>query len=195
LHPSPDSPSYAKLQSEHQSHQAQSVKFDLALARVSAAVEILSYAAMIFASSGGVFVVASMFTAFGGGSGPAMSSLAPALFALKGGKELGKLFGAIGVVQAICSQILGPFVYGMIYMNTVATFPKAMFYVTVAMFSLACVVLSLIQLRDPADVVSIVEEQPTSVPRPDMEREDTLVDVTPVIIVEDTDQTGKVVDR
>ncbi|KAF8558160.1 MFS general substrate transporter [Imleria badia] len=41
--------------------------------------------------------------------------------------ESGKLFGAFSVVQAVGQTILGPILFGVIYSNTVASFPKAIF--------------------------------------------------------------------
>ncbi|KAG6373368.1 major facilitator superfamily domain-containing protein [Boletus reticuloceps] len=43
--------------------------------------------------------------------------------------ELGKLFGAMSVLQAVGQTILGPILFGVIYSNTVASFPKAIFAV------------------------------------------------------------------
>ncbi|KAG6332352.1 hypothetical protein ID866_6735 [Astraeus odoratus] len=52
----------------------------------------------------------------------------------------GKLLGAVAVLQAIGSTILGPVVFGVIYSNTVASFPKAIFVVA------ACLILLSITL-------------------------------------------------
>ncbi|KIJ66875.1 hypothetical protein HYDPIDRAFT_26293 [Hydnomerulius pinastri MD-312] len=41
--------------------------------------------------------------------------------------EPGKLFGALAVLQATGQTIIGPMVFGVIYSNTVASFPKAIF--------------------------------------------------------------------
>ncbi|KAH0833211.1 major facilitator superfamily domain-containing protein [Lanmaoa asiatica] len=41
--------------------------------------------------------------------------------------ESSKLFGAIAVLQAVSQTILGPIVFGVIYSNTVASSPKAIF--------------------------------------------------------------------
>ncbi|KAF8134935.1 major facilitator superfamily domain-containing protein [Boletus edulis] len=43
--------------------------------------------------------------------------------------KLGKLFGAMSVLQAVGQTILGPVLFGVIYSNTVASFPKAIFAV------------------------------------------------------------------
>lgn len=58
--------------------------------------------------------------------------------------ETGRLFGAISVVQALCTQILGPLLFGLLYMATVATYPRTIFFVSagaiiVSFFCLFCV--------------------------------------------------------
>jgi hypothetical protein len=58
------------------------------------------------------------------------------------GGESGRLFGALSVVQALCSQILGPAMYGLVYMKTAGTFPRAIFFVSVGTVALAGVMLA-----------------------------------------------------
>jgi len=110
-----------------------------------------------------------------------VNSIAATLYTRNGGKEIGRLFGALGVVQAICSQVIGPFIYGMTYMRTVATFPRAIFIVTVGALVTSLVLLSLIRI--PQDT-PVDEEETVVVPR--VEREDTLVEARgPLIVIED----------
>lgn len=75
--------------------------FDLNLARLSLALDIVSYALMALAHTGVFFTACSVLGAFGSGFGPSMSSVATALYTRNGGKELGKLFGALSVVQIV----------------------------------------------------------------------------------------------
>ena len=64
-------------------------------------LEIASYILMALAHTGVLFTAWSVLGAFGSGFGPSVSSVATALYTRNGGKELGKLFGALGVVQTI----------------------------------------------------------------------------------------------
>jgi len=56
--------------------------------------------------------------------------------------DSGKLFGAIAVLQAISQTILGPIIFGVIYSNTVASFPKAIFAVA-GVLVLVAIVLTI----------------------------------------------------
>lgn len=79
-----------------------SAKFDLNLARISIVLDILSFATMIFASDGLVFAFGSILQSLGAGYSPAVQAFALDVYSRRGGKgEAGKLFGAIGVVQAL----------------------------------------------------------------------------------------------
>jgi hypothetical protein len=66
--------------------------------------------------------------------------------------------------------------YGLIYMNTVATYPRTIFFVSVASVFISFVILTFVRL--PAGTkpgpLSDVEEQ--LLPEGSMAREDTLVD-------------------
>jgi hypothetical protein len=75
--------------------------FDLRVARGSIFVEWLSYVALCFAPNAATFSVASIVSAFGSGFGPAIQSVALALYTEQGGVESGKLFGAMSVVQSL----------------------------------------------------------------------------------------------
>ncbi|KAI0957937.1 hypothetical protein AcW1_006164 [Taiwanofungus camphoratus] len=175
------------------SNHTHSPAFDLVLARVSVVVEAFAYFLMPTAPNGYVFTAYSVLSAFGSGSSPAINSVASALYTKNGGKELGKLFGAMAVVQTICSQILGPFLFGMTYMRTVATFPKAIFYVAAGVLLTSFILFSFIRLRtEPVDPshVDMEDQQPGEAPF--LAREDTLVEVQePLIIVSDEEDRGR----
>ena len=67
-------------------------------------------------------------------------------------KHYGKWFLPLIVVCHInlfplcSSQILGPSLYGLVYMKTVATFPRAIFAITVASVVLSFFLFSLVRL-------------------------------------------------
>ncbi|OJA18420.1 hypothetical protein AZE42_06989 [Rhizopogon vesiculosus] len=65
---------------------------------------------------------------------------------LRGGKsEAGKLFGAISVVQALGSQILGPALYGFVYYKTVAIYPGAIFLMGAVLMMVSLGLLALVR--------------------------------------------------
>ncbi len=78
-----------------------SVPFDLALAKVSLFVEVAGYTGLCIASDAVTFTAFTMMGSFGSGFGPAVSSVALALYLQRGGVESGKLFGAMSVVQSL----------------------------------------------------------------------------------------------
>jgi len=137
---------------------------DLAIARLSTVIEIAAYVLMAMAPNGYFFTAFAIVSALGIGFSPAINSVASALYTQGGGKELGKLFGALGVVQTICSQVLGPFLFGVTYMKTVATAPKAIFVVSISALVLSFALLAPIRLQrargGDGDGDSDVEEQP-----------------------------------
>ncbi|KAG9049363.1 hypothetical protein FS837_010577 [Tulasnella sp. UAMH 9824] len=104
------------------------IRFDLNLARVSLAIDAAGYILVVFFSkaSSEAFVVATLLSAFGGGSAPAMQSASLCL--LKNPSEdSGKLFGAFSMIQAVAAFIISPLLFGLMYSETVRTFPEAMF--------------------------------------------------------------------
>lgn len=76
----------------------------------------------------------------------------------------------IGRCTPFSSQVVGPVLFGLTYMKTVATYPKTIFFVSAGAITLAFIFISLVKL-------------PTHVPSDDVEgalphgvqREDTLV--------------------
>ncbi|KIJ94708.1 hypothetical protein K443DRAFT_350615 [Laccaria amethystina LaAM-08-1] len=124
--------------------------FDLGLAQASLFIEIISYLFMGLAPTPISFTVFGMLSAIGSGFSPAVQSVTLSMYSRKGGVEVGRLFGALSVVQALCSQILGPSLYGYVYMRTVATFPRAIFFMTVASVVFSFFLFSLVRL--PRDI-------------------------------------------
>lgn len=87
---------------EHHHHDA---NFDLNVAKVSVGIEVFVYILMVFSSSGPMFAVIATLGAFGMGFGPAIQSVALTLYNRRGGKDSGRLFGAMSVVQSLrCVQ-------------------------------------------------------------------------------------------
>ena len=140
--------------------------FDINLARASLLVDIVAYASKGLAQSGILFAAAGIFGAMGAGFPAAAQSVALSLYAKRGGVETGRLFAAISLVQAIrcdtlcylrglcssrscffiSSQILAPFIYGFVYVKTVAVYPRMVFFVSVAVISTSYCLLSLVRI-------------------------------------------------
>ncbi|KAI0780685.1 major facilitator superfamily domain-containing protein [Trametes elegans] len=174
--------------------------FDLALARVSLAIDAAVYALLTVVPGGLAFAATSCLGALGMGFGPAIQSVALTLYNRRGGQDTGKLFGALSVVQAMSAQVFGPFVYGVTYAHTVATFPKAMIFMASGAVAISCILLAFVRLPShaPTDVEEqqlprapqAVEELPLGHP----EREETLVDpLQPLIVIGDEDHGIEVV--
>ncbi|KAF8520540.1 major facilitator superfamily domain-containing protein [Gautieria morchelliformis] len=135
------------------------IEFDLVVAKVSTVLDMLSHLLVLVSSTSaeGLFVAFSMISGFGAGMQPAVQSVALCTLHLrditegkeiadgKGGGEVGKLFGAFSVMQAVASMILGPLLFGAVYSLTVATYPKAIFMVGAGVMLVSMTVLLLIR--------------------------------------------------
>jgi len=122
---------------------------------------------MNFAKSQALFVAASSLTGFGSGTVPAIHSLALCMLQVRkldnsataynvdGGEDAnsmesnnegsGALFGAFSVLQAVGQMILGPMIFGLVYSETVAQFPKAVFAVAAALVVFSLTVVLCVQ--------------------------------------------------
>jgi len=124
--------------------------FDLKLARISLAIEVIAFTATAAVIQPLWWAGATIFGALGGGFGPALQSLAVELH--KGNRqtnEVGRLFGALGVLQALCSQIIGPTIFGLTFMATVDVFPRAIFILSAAIMCVSLTSISLVRLPVP----------------------------------------------
>ncbi|KAF5389821.1 hypothetical protein D9757_003673 [Collybiopsis confluens] len=141
-----DTASSPRLDSPSRLTEPHSGTFDLGLAGVSLVVEAIAYILMGVASNALSFTTSAMLGSMGAGFSPALQSVALEIYNQRGGVESGKLFGALSVVQALSSQIVGPALYGLVYVKTVAIFPRTIFFVSVASAFLSLVFLSLVRL-------------------------------------------------
>ncbi|KAK7693782.1 hypothetical protein QCA50_003354 [Cerrena zonata] len=145
--------------------QAQALHFDLILARVSLFIETIAFIAMPLSPNATVFTIWTMVTTFGSGFSAAIQNVALIMYTENGGKESGKLFGAISVIQTLCTSIFGPSIFGLTYMKTVGTMPAAIFYLSGAVITVAFVALSMVRLPCSSDEnteLVDVEESTTS---------------------------------
>lgn len=162
----PDAPTHGGGPSGLAPH---SPAFDLKLARVSLVFEVCCFAILALAPNATVFTAMTVAVAFGGGFGPAVQALALELYSrrqkelrkAKGGDEgeprqngkgheqeqdTGKLFGAISVVQALGQQILGPALFGITFIKTVASYPGTIFWLAFTCVTLALLCMCLVRL-------------------------------------------------
>ena len=78
-------------------------------------------------------------------------------------------------------QIIGPTLFGVTYMKTVATFPKAIFFLSATVIALALVFLSFVridQFSPQDDQEAQTQDNRTNASSTRLEREETLVDLT-----------------
>jgi len=170
--------STAKIRPPSSSH---SPNFDLNIARISLILDIIALLVMTVASNGTLFACGAVLQALGIGYSPAVQAFALEVYSRRGGKgEAGKLFGAISVVQALGSQILGPSLLGFVYYKTVATSPRAIFLLTAVFMVVSLVLLALVRAPSTGenDVEGAMSNDGTA---PETQilitREDTLVHI------------------
>jgi len=150
------------------------VVFDLQLARVSLVVDMIAYVFIGISST--TFIVFGVLTSFGAGFSPAMQSVTLAMYARRGGTESGRLLGGMSVIAALSAQILGPAIYGLVYMRTVATYPRTIFFVSLGKAMIALLMLTFVSLRRPSHLTdSINTEGGSAIPGVEQTEEDLVL--------------------
>ncbi|KAI0313769.1 major facilitator superfamily domain-containing protein [Amylostereum chailletii] len=120
---------------------ASALVYDRALATLSLLTDALlnTLIALVPPASAPLFVFLTTLTALTGGGTPALQSLGAAAGAGVGrGDELGLVFGALGVVNAVAYT---PAIYAAVYAATVADLPRAIFALTAALLVVAVALL------------------------------------------------------
>lgn len=148
LNARPESPLLSPRASSRGPVHTHTPTLDLGIAKASLALHAVSFALIALSRNASMFVVASILATLAIGYAPTVQSLSLELHARHGGEtsEAGRLFGAMSVIQALGHQIIGPSLFGLIYIKTVATFPAAMFYVFMAVVLLSLSFLFLVQI-------------------------------------------------
>ncbi|KAF9479286.1 MFS general substrate transporter [Pholiota conissans] len=134
------------LPSKPTSKEVHSSAFDLKLAKYALLLDIVAYAGMGLSRTSLPFTIFGALSALGAGFGPATEAVILTLYTSRGDTEKGKLLGAVGVVQAICSQIIGPAMFGLIYMKTVTLHPRTIYAVSVSTVIAALLLLNFVRL-------------------------------------------------
>jgi hypothetical protein len=141
---------------------------DLGIARISLVVQAICFVIIAFSKDAGMFVAAGALGALATGYSPTTHSLSLELYTRRGGlpSEAGRLFGAMSVIQTVgyappnfsckvgcdvdCvlyrNQVVGPSLFGIIYIKTVSTFPETIFHVCVAIALLSLFFLFLVRI-------------------------------------------------
>lgn len=134
----------------HDSH------FDLALARWSLLLDLFGFALFLLApyllpaSMRGsshhiaLFLTAAVLQSMGSGASPAIQSLA---LAHASPRDAGRLFASLSVVQSIASQVVGPILFSVLFMQTVGRWSEAVFALASVLAAVAVGTLSLVKLR------------------------------------------------
>ena len=89
--------------------------FDLILARISLFIETIAFIAMPLSPNATVFTVWTMITCFGSGFSAAIQNVALIMYTESGGKESGKLFGAISVIQTLWWVVFYYFCWSLVW--------------------------------------------------------------------------------
>ncbi|CAL1693907.1 unnamed protein product [Somion occarium] len=112
-----------------------------------------------FAPNPLTFTIASMVTCFGAGFSPAIQSAALTIYTESGGSEAGKLFGAFSIVEALCIALLGPTIYGVTFMKTIATLPSAIYMLTAVLLTISLFFSLLIRVPKPLNFDGVHHEE------------------------------------
>lgn len=132
---------------------------DIMLLRVSLLLEIVAYVGLTVVRHPTGFIAFSVCNALGSGVSPAAQSLALEAFTAQGGHESGRLFGALSVIQALSSQIVGPALFGFVYMATVASIPSAIFGLSALFLTVSFVFSCLVRGAGFRPAVAPLAEQ------------------------------------
>ncbi|KAG9091808.1 hypothetical protein FRC07_011784 [Ceratobasidium sp. 392] len=151
--------------SDHLSYEekeAQVKRTDLLVVRVSLLVDLIGYILLGIVTSQNPFIGATIVLSFGGGFAPAAQSLALALaypsahaarrnaptgkLPTPARREVGRLFGALAVIQALGSQVAGPAIFSATFVASIGSHPRAIFWLSGVIIVLALGALSAVRL-------------------------------------------------
>lgn len=93
--------------------------------------------------SQGIFILASGISSFGSAASPAIQSLA---LALTTPRETGKVFASLSVISCVCSQIVGPVLFGVVWWLSIESYPEAMFLAGDVLFMLSLGLILTVRL-------------------------------------------------
>jgi hypothetical protein len=139
-------------------------------------MDITSYSASALVTTSNAFLATTTILSFGGGYPPAIQSLALSLTQTPKAQDAatvnltsdeprfegtsidtnapddtGRLLGAMSVVYTLCSQIFGPSLFGALFVATVGSTPRAIFWLSAILNGLALGSLLMVRLRFSSD--------------------------------------------
>ncbi|KAG8743686.1 hypothetical protein FRC10_011559 [Ceratobasidium sp. 414] len=148
---------------------------DLLVVRASLAIDLVGYILLGIVTSQNPFIGATIVLSFGGGFTPAAQSLSlalthPSVHAARrntsAGKspapakrEIGRLFGALAVIQALGSQVAGPAIFSATFVASIGSHPRAIFWLSGAIIVIGLGALSAVRLDTDTSEAS-TEETP-----------------------------------
>lgn len=146
-HPPPEDPVAAANDPAALSRE---IHFDLLVVKFSLGLDLLSHVlvAAIAPANSILFTAFTALSSMGAGLLPAAHSLALCILNASGEpSDVGKLFGALSVLQAVASTILGPSIFGVLYATTVGKWNEAIFALAAGLIFVAICMVSLVRSR------------------------------------------------
>ncbi|CAE6448464.1 unnamed protein product [Rhizoctonia solani] len=145
--------------------EAQVRRMDLLVARSSVLIYLAGYTVIATVTSQAPFIGATIILAFGGGFTPSVQSLALALsnpsahiarrearahgakIPLGAKQEIGRLFGAFAITHSLGAQVVGPALFNAVFGATIGIHPRAFFWLSALIVTVALAALSFICLN------------------------------------------------
>lgn len=121
-----------------------SSRLDLLTARSSLIIETTGLFLLALNFPAPTFVLISVLLTLGAGTSPALNSLALALLPDK--SATGRLFGALSVIHALGSSLLGPIVFGELFATTVGIYAPTVFAVAAFLPAIGLLALTFVKL-------------------------------------------------
>lgn len=125
-------------------------RFDRKLAVYSAVLSAIANFLLGVVTTPGSFLALMVLVAIGAGVSSALNSLSLALLVRP--QDAGRLFGAWAVLGTVASALIGPPLFTVVFRETVAIFPSAIFMAAAVLQVVAAAVLLLIRLRHESTV-------------------------------------------
>lgn len=127
-------------------HSAGNLAFDRALLSACFIIEVISYASIGANARANttVFIVSTVFHSLAAPASPCASALA--LQVADKHLDAGRLFGALGIIDALSSTLLSPLLYTVVFSTTIAWYPPAIFIVAAISFTVALVGAALVRM-------------------------------------------------
>ncbi|KAH7106522.1 MFS general substrate transporter [Auriculariales sp. MPI-PUGE-AT-0066] len=120
--------------------QSREIHFDLLVVKLSLVFDMASHLMVTFLhpNNGLMFTAITIPSSMAAGMLPAVQSLALCILRASGETaEIGKLFGAISVLQATASTIVGPALFALVFQRTVGKWNEAIFALAASLIFVA----------------------------------------------------------